>query len=522
MAITVNNTLPNDWNESTIYHEGDLVVYAYIIYRCTQTSTNNRPDISKDYWQPLEIYLKDATVMDHGQYSGDEEFWNRDNIYIDSAGWVYVNNENTGINVRGPAGTTHVDFDSLTPAQKEEIRGPQGNEGPQGPVGPIGPQGPMGEVDLTPEQIAALKGEDGKSTYEIWLEEGHTGTPADFLAWVRDGRMLIDNELDLYSENPVQNKVITQNLQTFRANYAEKLEDLTARVTQLENRLKYSFEGEDKYFRFGITTEGKYGYFYNNSETIIPFDHTNTEHLISNQSIINDGNFNSRIAEEGILQQDSPNVLTGVISEPATAVNIIDFFPSSRIYIYKDGRFITDALPNFEYSLYHMDYNLSNPQETTNLLSYGQPNSTTHKYGEGIVIPSAAFNNQAYNITFTIKIFHRFELTHDEPLEYETLYLRMCTFTGSVTLPDAISSNQITRTKYINHQHGKQDGSDLEATISIPFYIDNNEGIFLASYENQHYNYTGEPPYQGDYPVDAINPNATAKYQIEEIYLDVY
>ena len=49
MAITVNNTLPNDWNENNTYHEGDLVVYAYIIYRCTQTSTNNRPDISKDY-----------------------------------------------------------------------------------------------------------------------------------------------------------------------------------------------------------------------------------------------------------------------------------------------------------------------------------------------------------------------------------------------------------------------------------------------------------------------------------------
>ena len=44
-------------------------------------------------------------------------------------------------------------------------RGPQGLQGQQGPVGPVGPQGPKGEPlrfsDLTPDQIAQLKGPKG-------------------------------------------------------------------------------------------------------------------------------------------------------------------------------------------------------------------------------------------------------------------------------------------------------------------------------------------------------------------------
>ena len=34
--------------------------------------------------------------------------------------------------------------------------------------------------DYLPDDIAS--GEDGKSAYQIWLDEGHTGTEADFLA----------------------------------------------------------------------------------------------------------------------------------------------------------------------------------------------------------------------------------------------------------------------------------------------------------------------------------------------------
>lgn len=70
-------------------------------------------------------------------------------------------------------------------------QGPAGHDGEQGPTGPTGPA--MTWDDLTPEQKAELKGEtgptgptgatgaDGASAYDIWLEQGHTGTIEDFL-----------------------------------------------------------------------------------------------------------------------------------------------------------------------------------------------------------------------------------------------------------------------------------------------------------------------------------------------------
>lgn len=90
----------------------------------------------------------------------------------------------------GPTGATGaaMTFDDLTPEQKEELRGEQG------PIGPAGATGPTGAAmtwnDLTPEQKAELKGEtgptgatgpDGASAYDVWLEQGHTGTEQDFL-----------------------------------------------------------------------------------------------------------------------------------------------------------------------------------------------------------------------------------------------------------------------------------------------------------------------------------------------------
>lgn len=84
-----------------------------------------------------------------------------------------------------------VDHESLP----EGPQGPAGPQGPQGPKGERGPQGiqgiqgiqgeqgPQGEQGEQGEQgPAGADGPDGKSAYEIWLDEGHTGTEADFLA----------------------------------------------------------------------------------------------------------------------------------------------------------------------------------------------------------------------------------------------------------------------------------------------------------------------------------------------------
>ena len=284
MSTTQNNTLPAQWSASTEYEEGALVSYLGIIYKCVQDSLNNNPalDTSYEYWMPLDIYMKTFTVMPHGEYSGEANMWERDNIYIDVNGYVYINGENTGINVKGPAGDITLQFDQLTPSQREQIRGPRGDIGPQGPQGVQGPIGPTGYVDLTEEQTALLKGDDGKSAYEIWLEQGHTGTEADFLAWVQGNVLPIDDELNVDSLNALANRTITRAFNAYRNQVDALVRSYENRIANLENRLKYTYNGEDYLFKYGVTQEGQQGYFVHETNQIIPFNDIDENNLVTN------------------------------------------------------------------------------------------------------------------------------------------------------------------------------------------------------------------------------------------------
>ena len=85
--------------------------------------------------------------------------------------------------------------------KKSELAGAQGPQGPkgdkgdtglQGPKGDTGAQGPQGVPGAPGEQgpsgeggaggSSGANGADGASAYDIWLNEGNTGTQADFLA----------------------------------------------------------------------------------------------------------------------------------------------------------------------------------------------------------------------------------------------------------------------------------------------------------------------------------------------------
>ena len=80
--------------------------------------------------------------------------------------------------------------------------GPQGLRGEQGPIGPkgengdIGPQGTQGVPGAT-----GSKGEDGKSAYDIWIEEGHTGTKTQFLESLKGESSKENEELDTLAKN---------------------------------------------------------------------------------------------------------------------------------------------------------------------------------------------------------------------------------------------------------------------------------------------------------------------------------
>lgn len=52
--------------------------------------------------------------------------------------------------------------------------GPKGDTGPAGSTGPIGPTGPRGDTGPS--------GENGQSAYQLWLEQGNTGSESYFLA----------------------------------------------------------------------------------------------------------------------------------------------------------------------------------------------------------------------------------------------------------------------------------------------------------------------------------------------------
>lgn len=463
MPITINRTLPNEWDETKTYYEGDTVIWLNIIYRCLQTSVNNPPDISTDYWKALDIYTKDASVMDD-ENSGDAEFWQRDRIYIDTAGFVYVNNENTGINVRGRDGQTTISFDELTPEQLEQIRGPRGYIGPQGIQGETGPQGPMGEVTLTPEQVEALKGDEGKSAYDIWLEQGYSGTEADFVAWLRSGIITLDKELDNTSANGVENRAITQGFQSYKNNITTLVNQLQSRVEDLENRLKYKYQGTDYFFKFGITTEGKWGYFYNNENIIIPFDKSDdSTNLTSSQAEINDGAFTYELGQSSlIIPSNTINPNNVIYSTNATVDRFEDFF-NTYVYIYKDG---TVFNAEFDLGYYNMILTPSTPY-------FGSKGLVA---GEGVIFSPINVSDTASVIRFKVR-----------PVGYETVYYQVGTFTNNEAALPSLITEGTYRSRYSN-------GSFEDETL-ITYSVRPGEGVYFGT-------------------------TSAAEFEILEIYLD--
>lgn len=375
MPTTLNNTLPMAWDSTYSYKEGDTVSCNGIIYRSTHNENKNHlPPKFPDDWTALDIYKKDETNMPHGPYDGDDNFWERDNIYIDSNGWVYVNNEKTGINVRGRDGTTTISFENLTPSQLEQIRGPKGDTGQRGPQGE---QGPMGEIEfgeLTPEQIEQIQGPQGKSNYDIWLEQGHTGTEEDFLNWLTNHSFTLDEKLSPTSQNPVTNRGIYNSFYSYMIYMNTVMQDYQRRLIELENRLKYEYNGKNIEFKFGVTNNGSYGYIKQGETQVIPFDNTEREVLQSTSALTSPPILSSQYAhqeaspvnitvgdwdgvvEHTSLTEDPSNEMpedadTAIYGYNVTPISFEDFFDAKN-YIYKNGRNISAAVGGF--SLYSM------------------------------------------------------------------------------------------------------------------------------------------------------------------------
>lgn len=148
--------MANNWNTST----DDYDIYG------SQGSPNSLPgspsvDASghltyDDYFFPMSTTPNSMMDQDPNNTGPTNDFWTDYPISIDINGYIFYNGENTGINVRGPAGTSAISWDDLTPAQKASLKGQDGQDGRNGTNGRDG-----------------TNGADGADAYHVWLEDMH-------------------------------------------------------------------------------------------------------------------------------------------------------------------------------------------------------------------------------------------------------------------------------------------------------------------------------------------------------------
>lgn len=114
------------------------------------------------YDEPFFVNSNPNSTMDPGEGTGvTTDFWTNYPISIDVNGNILYHGENTGVNVRGPAGLTSIAWEDLTQAQRDELRGQDGNDGVPGRDGADGQDG-----------------QDGLSAYGVWaVENGYN--PSD-------------------------------------------------------------------------------------------------------------------------------------------------------------------------------------------------------------------------------------------------------------------------------------------------------------------------------------------------------
>lgn len=97
--------------------------------------------------------LKNSTMdKDPNNTGPTTSFWEYYPLSIDVDGYIFYYNENTGINVRGPEATVQIAWDDLTPEQRASLKGQDGANGLNGQNGRDG-----------------ANGSDGYDAYQLWL-----------------------------------------------------------------------------------------------------------------------------------------------------------------------------------------------------------------------------------------------------------------------------------------------------------------------------------------------------------------
>ena len=147
--------MANNWNITTddynIYeqHQGDAALPG------TPVMSHDGEIQYDPTFFPMPTPLNPSTMdYDENNTGPMTDFWSNYPIRIDINGDVFYYNQNTGINLRGPAGLSNIRFDDLTPEQKASLKGADGANGANGTNGRDG-----------------ADGANGLSAYECWLQD---------------------------------------------------------------------------------------------------------------------------------------------------------------------------------------------------------------------------------------------------------------------------------------------------------------------------------------------------------------
>lgn len=145
----------NDW-------EYPIDTDTYALY--SGESTEGRPGspipqkegdpIIDPFFFPMSTIENSTMDKDERNTGPTTDFWTDYPITIDVNGYIFYHDENTGINVRGPAGFTNIKWEDLTEEQRNSLKGRDGINGVNGRDGIDGEQGPR-----------------GYSAYEVWLQD---------------------------------------------------------------------------------------------------------------------------------------------------------------------------------------------------------------------------------------------------------------------------------------------------------------------------------------------------------------
>ena len=235
----------------------------------------------------------------------------------------------------------------------ETIKGDKGDKGDPGEKGDKGDKGDPGidgkDGEDGADGIDGSDGADGKSAYEIWLEQGNTGTEEDFLNWLREGEYLKQiGNLDEYEggTDEIVQYIGTTNVKYTNGYVYKKVG--TRKIIQPGTRYIEINDSTGELIKLGITN-GKY-YQVDGYESIIwhtrdigypiigniPIksdSHYNETTSIGNYAIVN----NKFLKITNVRNLDSNGYLKSGYSYGQGLNSIIEFEDESEIELYSSS-----------------------------------------------------------------------------------------------------------------------------------------------------------------------------------------